>query len=310
VVSDPLFPVVDARAAAAAANGTGSVPGFELDELREFDVRAEQYPGGLDGALHNLEESRRSISRQWGVEIGGFYSVMRCGGPVTVSYTTAEILGEMAPRFGWWCLGPLMDTAPPRGANGGRPLIYVAMGTFFNYSHDAFMCAIEALAGEPVDVVVSTGRGYVSPADLEPLPANVEVHEFVDSRSVLARAAVHVTHGGGSSVHESLLAGVPMVCLPQGSDQFMWAQRITELGAGEVVPTAAGAIRTAVRRLLEDDGPRRTAQALGERLATHDGNSGLATLIGELIGQEEGARGVSSSSARGRASEPSETGTS
>jgi UDP:flavonoid glycosyltransferase YjiC (YdhE family) len=111
-------------------------------------------------------------------------------------------------------------------------------------------------------------------------------------------------------MHESLLAGVPMVCIPQGSDQFMWAQRTSALGAGVVVPTAPTDIRGAVRRLLTDEGPRRVARQLGGQLAAQHGDSELTALLGSLLGQEAGPRGVSSSSACGRSSLPSDTGTS
>jgi MGT family glycosyltransferase len=311
IASDPLFPIVDARAAAlsgeeaAAASQDASGNG-----LRPLGAGANFYPGGLTAAVAAVESNRLAIVRRWGVDLGGWRDVMRCSAPAVASYTTEEILGAWAPRSGWWCLGPLMKPVPTSPAKRARPLVYVAMGTFFNYAREVFLTAIEALADEPVDVIVSTGRGYVSPADLEPLPDNVVVHEFVDSREVLAVADAHVTHGGGSSVHESLMAGVPMVCIPLGSDQFIWSRRVAELGAGQVVSTTPAAIRDGVRHVLEDKASRRRAEEVGRRLAEFDGESRLAGLVAGLLGQAVGARGVSSSSARGRPSRPMATGTS
>ena len=98
---------------------------------------------------------------------------------------------------------------------------------------------IAALAEEPVDVLVSagvpehaTGRRLVSANTLGELPSNVAFRDFVPGREVLARASLHITHGGCNSVHETLLAGVPMVLIPQAYDQFPLARAIEVLGRG------------------------------------------------------------------------------
>jgi UDP:flavonoid glycosyltransferase YjiC (YdhE family) len=132
-------------------------------------------------------------------------------------------------------------------------------------------------------VIVSTGGGILEPIDLEPLPPNVKAFSFVDSRAVLGRARAHVTHAGASSIHESLLAGVPMVCLPQAVDQPLWAARLGELRAAETVELAPEAIRAAVRRLLEDDRPRASAHALGQRLASYDGAARAVKLVDRML---------------------------
>jgi MGT family glycosyltransferase len=161
--------------------------------------------------------------------------------------------------------------------------VYVALGTYSNFREDVYRAAIEAMADEPVQVVVSTGRGILEPADLEPLPANAKAFSFVDSREVLGRARAHITHAGGGSVHESLLAGVPMVCLPQGVDQPLWAQRMHSLGAAETIDVAPQAIKAAVRRLLEDDQPRARADALGQKLISYNGAERAIKLVDRLL---------------------------
>ena len=295
IVSDPLLP----DSSAASPTSDAYVP--------PLLAGAEWFPGGLEGAFAQLETSRTAIARTWGINIGDWRSAMHSAGDLTVNYTTPEILGDIELRSGWHCVGPLMDAGPERRQEPARPRVYVALGTFYNYAPDAFRAAIDALQTEPVDVIVSTGRGYISPADLEPLPPNVTVHDFVDSRQVLAEAQVHITHGGCSSVHESLLAGVPMVCIPQGSDQFMWSERVAQLGAGTIAQTTPESIQAAVRRLLDDEGPRRRTRELGLRLQRYDGERRVAALLGRLTRQEVGGRGVRSASARGRSSRPSAT---
>jgi zeaxanthin glucosyltransferase len=105
----------------------------------------------------------------------------------------------------------------------------------------------------------------------------------VDSRAVLARAAAHVTHAGASSVAESLLAGVPMVCLPQGSDHHDWAARVQDLGAGQIAAEDPVAVRDAVMRMLGDDGPRAGARALREHFLAHDGEERVRRMLHAVL---------------------------
>ncbi len=193
------------------------------------------------------------------------------------------------PDDSWRMIGPLLGSAPDRAAEAelppdrGRPWIYVAFGTLFSGRPELFRAVLEALADDELDVLAGTG-GRLDPRDLEPLPDNATVMLMAPARAALRRAAVHVTHGGISSVHESLEAGVPMVVLPQGSDQTAWGMRIGALGVGEVLASDAGpaAIREAVLRQLTAAEPRTRAQRLGEHLRAYDGE-GMAAEAVELL---------------------------
>jgi UDP:flavonoid glycosyltransferase YjiC (YdhE family) len=98
---------------------------------------------------------------------------------------------------------------------------------------------------------------------------------------VLKYAKVVVTHGGHGTVVRALAAGVPIVVMPQGRDQFDNAIRITCRGAGITVKKNANAdrIALAVRQVLDDEGYRRAAGRLGAAILS-DANSGA--LVGEL----------------------------
>jgi len=263
IVSDPLFPYRAGRLA-------GWASGAEAARGEDPWARAQI--------------ARSGVRRRWGVDLGGLPEVLNSRADSIVSFTTEEILGGVELPPGWSCVGPLMAPAPARVVRPSRSVVYVAFGTFFNALAESFRIVLDALAGEPVDIVVSTGRGSVTARDLAPLSGNAVVHEFVDSREVLARTAVHVTHGGGSSVHESLLAGVPMVCLPQGSDQWAWGQRVQELGAGRIVARDPHAIRSAVRDLLEDRAARDRAAQVGRSLAAYPGERRVAELVERTLG--------------------------
>jgi UDP:flavonoid glycosyltransferase YjiC (YdhE family) len=84
-------------------------------------------------------------------------------------------------------------------------------------------------------------------------------------------------------VHESLLAGVPMMLIPQAFDQFPLAQRIERLGAGLVVDETSAAIRTAARWLVQDEDVLACTRDLGRRLASYDGESRLAAVVARVL---------------------------
>jgi MGT family glycosyltransferase len=272
VVSNPLFPGSMRRWQATDESGGAGA------------VWSSMAGAAGSEALRRVEVARRSISRTWKLELGDWNYALSSFGGATVSYTTARIAGTAVTPAGWCYAGPLMTAAPPAAEHDRlRPLVYVAFGTYPNTPPELFRMAIDALADEPVQIVVSTGRSRVRPADLEPLPANVEVREFVASRELLSRASVHVTHAGCSSVHESLIAGVPMVCTPQASDQPWWAARVEALGAGIVVTPRPGDVRAATRLMLEDPSWSAHAQALGEELSRYDGEARLAALVEQQL---------------------------
>jgi len=158
----------------------------------------------------------------------------------------------------------------------------VAFGTVHSDPR-AIAGVLTALAGLPVRVVASLGRqGRME--EVGALPANATVFEYVDPWHVLASASLHVTHAGAGSVQESLVAGVPMVCVPRGSDQGSWAQRVAATGAGVVLADLEPAgVADAVRRVLADRGFAERARAVGDALRAVDGPAIVRATVDELL---------------------------
>jgi MGT family glycosyltransferase len=228
-------------------------------------------------SLASLNASRLAVSEQWGLELGSPLEVLANPGDLIFRYTTPEIVGLTGEsEESWRFVGPMIETPPedaeaPADPADDRPLVYMALGTLFNTRKDLFTAVLAGLADEPVRLIVSTGRRH-SAQDLAPAPPNAVISEYVSSPTVLREAELHITHGGGGSVHESLWAGVPMLCLPQGADQVFWTQCVRELGAGErLTAETPERIREAVRRLLDDSATRASAREAGERLRAYDG---------------------------------------
>ena len=87
---------------------------------------------------------------------------------------------------------------------------------------------------------------------------------FIAQSKVLPLVDLIVHHGGTGTVLAALEAGLPQLILPQGADQFLNAARLPAVGLARALPNDAqhpGAIRDAVRALLDRSAPERIAAA-------------------------------------------------
>lgn len=150
---------------------------------------------------------------------------------------------------------------PPWLAGMQRPLVLVTLSTEFQDDGKLARVALQALAGEDVDVLVTTAA--IDPASLTATP-NARIERFVPHGPVLERAACVVCHGGMGIVQKSLAAGVPVCVVPFGRDQLEVAGHITWCEAGtRVLPEllAAKRLRAAVRATIaKHDGAERVAR--------------------------------------------------
>lgn len=79
---------------------------------------------------------------------------------------------------------------------------------------------------------------------------------------LLTHADVVVCGGGHGMVAKTLLAGVPLVAVPGGGDQWEIANRVVRQGSGRLVrPLTADALVAAVHDVLSSPGYRRAARA-------------------------------------------------
>jgi len=134
-----------------------------------------------------------------------------------------------------------------------RPLVYLTLGTVFNYA-SVMRRAMEALSALPIRLLVATGPGG-DPADFHPVPPNVWVERWVHQAQVLEYSSVVASHAGSGTFLGALAMGLPQLCLPQDADQFRNSEGGRQCGAALVLtPDEADAdsIAQAVGRLLSE----------------------------------------------------------
>lgn len=85
---------------------------------------------------------------------------------------------------------------------------------------------------------------------------------------LLSHADLVICGGGHGMVAKTLLAGVPMVVVPGGGDQWEIANRVVRQGSAQLVrPLTADGLAGAVREVLAEPGYRRAARAAGASVA-------------------------------------------
>ncbi|MDQ4004531.1 MAG: glycosyltransferase [Actinomycetota bacterium] len=154
-----------------------------------------------------------------------------------------------------------------------RPLVLVTCSTEFQNDGKLVRMALKALAGEDVEVMVTTAG--VDLASFTP-PPNARVERFVPHRPVLERAACVVCHGGMGITQKALASGVPVCVVPFGRDQFEVARHVEVADAGTRLPASRlrpERLRSAVREAMgKKDGAERIAAAFASA-----GGPGAAT---------------------------------
>jgi UDP:flavonoid glycosyltransferase YjiC (YdhE family) len=152
------------------------------------------------------------------------------------------------------------------------PLVLVSSSTQFQDDAKLIETALEAVANEPYQVVVTTGA--LDPDRFDP-PANVRLERLLPHRLLLPRCVCAVSHGGLGGTQKALLNGVPVCLVPFGRDQFETARRVEVTGAGTSLPSfllGARRLRRAMRNAIDcKPAAERVGQALraagGERAA-------------------------------------------
>jgi UDP-glucoronosyl and UDP-glucosyl transferase len=217
------------------------------------------------------------IWRSFGRDVPGWAGMYR---HLTIEICPPMLETARVPTGETLHLRPVPLPVGPRTVTA-RPVVYVTFGTLFNANLDLFRLALEALADEPVDVVMTVGRDQ-DPAELAPFPANARVEQFIPQAELLPSCSVIVHHGGAGTTFGALAHGVPQVIVPQGADNYEHAAMCERAGTAITLrpemlssATLAAAVRrvidtadygTASRRCAEEIAAMPDAAAIAEAL--------------------------------------------
>ena len=176
-------------------------------------------------------------------------------------------------------VGPSIRPATSKIEKKRDKLIYISMGTVNNNMMALYKRCLAALADTDYQVIMSVGN-LVSIEEFGVLPENISVFTHVDQIAVLQQADAFVSHCGMNSVSESLYFGVPLVMLPQTSEQGGVAERVFQLGAGiKLDKSDADSILGAIHKIFADSSYAQNAAVISEGFKHCSGAKGAADKI-------------------------------
>ena len=275
-----------------------TIPQFPFNRKR----RPEAYPGMyadlarmmLTGipAMIQFRRIAGRISRRYSVERVGFMDLLANHEELNIVFTSRRFqpyAADFDERFAF--VGP---SIAGRGEKldfslefARGPLLYVSLGTILSPSLDFYRMCREAFRDDDKRVLFSVGQA-AKMSELEPVPGNFLLHHYVPQLEVLKQADVFICHGGMNSVSEGLWYGVPLVVIPQGSDQYLVARRVEELGLGIVLDKRAvtpQALRQAVTSALADEAMAQRIEEIQSSLRGSGGYRRAADLIQQALYQ-------------------------
>ncbi|KUI42409.1 glycosyl transferase [Mycobacterium sp. IS-1590] len=153
---------------------------------------------------------------------------------------------------------------------GDGPVVAVAPSTATTGAGGLTDLALDVLV--PGDVLPAGSRVVVS--RLEGPDREVPPWAVVGlgrQDELLAEADVLICGGGHGTVAKALLAGVPMVIVPGGGDQWEIANRVVRQGSAQLVrPLTPDGLVQAVREVMSTPGYRQAARRAGATVADVD----------------------------------------
>ena len=174
-------------------------------------------------------------------------------------------------------VGPSIRPATDEIEKNRDKLIYISMGTVNNDMMSFYKQCISALTYTDYQVIMSVGN-IVSIEEFGKLPENISVFSHVDQIAVLKQADVFLSHCGMNSVSESLYFGVPLVMLPQTSEQKGVSERVFQLGAGVKLDKSVYVL-SAINEILEDNTYKENALKIADGFKNSSGAKGAADKI-------------------------------
>ncbi|MGN5636105.1 macrolide family glycosyltransferase [Streptomyces sp. AC154] len=184
------------------------------------------------------------------------------------------------------CTGPRDGEQPWTRPVDAERVLLVSLGSAYTDRPEFYRQCLAAYGDLPGwHVVLQVGR-HTDRRELGDIPSNVEVHSWVPQPAILEQADAFVTHAGMGGSSEGLFAGLPMIAVPQGVDQFMNADRLVELGVARRIDTedaTADALRTALIELVDDPAVADRSARLRAEARAEGGTMRAADLIEELL---------------------------
>lgn len=168
------------------------------------------------------------------------------------------------------------------------PVVLISLGAMSLGQHDA-----KEMLGLFVGAVQRVGiraiiQSWQKAAAQMSLPSTIYMAGSIPHSWLLPHCSALVHHGGFGTTSAGLRAGIPALVIPHIADQFFWAKRIQELGAGPTPVSRAklseSSLETSLTDLVNNADLRSAANNLGEKIRSENGLDNAVCLIAAEFG--------------------------
>ncbi|USK74308.1 macrolide family glycosyltransferase [Peribacillus frigoritolerans] len=231
------------------------------------------------------------IQERFGVKVKHHFQFMMNTSDLNIVYTSREFQpGGEYMDDSYVFIGPSITKRVqthdfPLEQLKDQKVLYISMGTILQGFESFFQTCVEAFRNFEGKVIFSVGMA-TDLAKLQPLPENFIVRRYLPQLEVLMHTDAFITHGGMNSTSEALYYEVPLVVIPQTSDQPLIANRLEELQAGFRIDSHEVSIeklQESVRQVLSNPAYRENAKKLSNSFKKAGGAKEALKAIDEYL---------------------------
>ena len=190
---------------------------------------------------------------------------------------------------GYWFASSPQTWTPPADLSkfleeGERPIV-ISLGAMALSGEDALEAAQITLSAVEQAGVRAIIQGWDESMKQLQIPPSVFHAGSVPHDWLLQRSAGLVHHGGFGTTASGFRAGIPALVIPHIIDQFIWGQKVAELGVGpQPIPRKKLKPQAMADALAEMNSPEMRAKAstLGEKIRQERGIEVAVKLISDL----------------------------
>jgi MGT family glycosyltransferase len=241
-----------------------STASFAIPEEQFLEISRSMNAGAsLDSSLE-LERENALLAKQmedrFGVKVKHPFQFMMNSADLNIVFTSrsfqpgTEYLDDSYIFVGPSITKRLQSNDFPLEELKDQKVIYISMGTVLQGFESFFQTCKEAFRDFKGKVILSIGKS-TDITKLGEFPDNFIVRNYVPQLDVLQHTDLFITHGGMNSTSEALYYEVPLVVIPQTSDQPLIANRLVELHVGyRIDPDEVNVkkVKEAVQTVLSD----------------------------------------------------------
>ena len=161
--------------------------------------------------------------------------------------------------------------------DSSEKFIFISFGTLIEFSQEQTEVFHEFMKDSEYKFLVVS---HAFSSDLK----NVKVEGFVNQIEVLESPSLvaFISHGGQGSVTEAIMSLIPVICLPQGKDQFFLCDRVQAIGIGEMIKPNAitvGNLQKAVSDISSNHNYKAALRKQKLIMKSYQGEERIADLV-------------------------------